>query len=168
MRKINIVALGLVLIASCKKDEKKKVDDNPTPTTSTKQEKLVNGKWQITELYIEKDGTVGYDHMSSMAACEKDNMFTFNSDATISSDEGATKCDASVDQVTTDGNWSIDEASSTLVIKDSKLMPMMENTTTKIASISDLELRLSKDTVIEYPGLPKMSGTVHVNFKNVK
>lgn len=155
MKKIIIAVLALPLIlVACKKK------DNTSNLT-----KLTANTWKITEVNISKDGVVGLDYYSTMKECEKDNFYTFNADYTITSNEGATKCDPAIQDVTTDGSWTLTENETKFTLKNSKVLPIPGDLTMKIVSLDGSTLKLAKDTTINYPGIPDpISGTINVTF----
>lgn len=151
-----IVTLSVAFTACKKKDE---------PSEVTKTQMLTQGKWKITEVYIEKDNVVALDYYSTMEECEKDNLFTFNADYTITSDEGPTKCDPSVQQTTTDGKWALTNGEKDFTIKESSILPLSGDQSMTIAALDNSIFKLSKDTTIVYPGVGTLSGTIRATFK---
>lgn len=67
---------------------------------------LTSGTWKI-DSYVMVNGTDTTDLLALVSDCEKDDIFTFNADNTITKDEGATKCSTSDPQTSSDGTWSI-------------------------------------------------------------
>ena len=115
--------LSLVLIiglSACKKDE----STPATPASKTPTEYLTAGFWKTTAMTIDPginfNGTVITDFYAQMPACSKDDITRFNTNGTITDDEGATKCDANDPQTTNDGTWvmSADNASVTINYPD--------------------------------------------------
>lgn len=156
MRK-TILALVLISIAfaACKKVNKVSAFEH-----------LTTGHWKITETYLAKNDTLLIDYyVAQMQDCAKDNSYTFNTDYSITSDEGATKCDTSAAQITTDGTWALADNDKTFSIKNSKILPLSGDVNMGIVSVDDSYLKLTKDTTIVYPGFGSVSGTVHVTFK---
>lgn len=87
--------------------------------------KFKDKKWQTVSVTIDpgydfdKDGKLETDITKLIAEpCEIDDIMTFQSDQKISYDEGATKCDPSDPQTTTDGTWSFDNATKMLTEQD--------------------------------------------------
>jgi hypothetical protein len=157
MKKIALIALSFTLgLVACKKDK---------PAEKTKLEMLTSGQWKITEIYLAKDTVVALDYYSTMEECVKDNFFTFNSNFSITSDEGATKCDNSVAQTTTDGKWTLSNSDKTFTIEESKILPISGNLSMSVSQLDNSTLKLSKDTTIVYPGVGNLSGTIHATFK---
>lgn len=156
MKKIILVALGLTFgLVACKKDK---------PAEKTKLEMLTSGQWKITEVYIAKDTVVALDYYSTMEECVKDNFFMFNSNFSITSDEGATKCDNSVAQTTTDGKWNLGNNDQTFTLEESTVLPIPGNISMKVVQLDNSTLKLSKDTTIVYPGIGNLVGTIHATF----
>jgi hypothetical protein len=94
--KNGLILLAFIAIAftACKDDE-----ETTTPS-KTKMELLTSGSWIPTNLLL--NDTSFWD---IMPACSKDDFFTFKSDGTYITDEGATKCDP-MDPQTSTANWS--------------------------------------------------------------
>lgn len=67
---------------------------------------LTSGKWKgVAYTLTTSSGTT--DMFAIVPDCEKNDIFTFNADNTITRDEGATKCSDSDPQSKNDGTWSI-------------------------------------------------------------
>jgi hypothetical protein len=105
------------LFSACKKD-----DQAPTKT-----ELLTQSLWKMTGYTMEPGfptfddegnitGTTN-DMFATMGDCEKDNTNKFNTDKTVVTDEGATKCDNSDPQKTT-STWSFNAGETVLTITD--------------------------------------------------
>jgi hypothetical protein len=158
MKRIFLASLLLSLaFSSCKKKEE--------PKEPTKSEILKTGQWKISEVFIDKNGELIVDYYSQMLSCAKDNFYTFNTNNTITSDEGATKCDDTVKQVTTDGKWSLTNNDKTFTISESKILPLSGDQSLNVALIDNTTIKLTKDTSIVYPGIGAISGTIHATFK---
>jgi hypothetical protein len=158
MKKIILATMLLpLLFGSCKKKE-----ENKEPT---KTEILKMGQWKVTEVYVAKNDTVIFDYYSQMLDCAKDNFYTFNANNSITSDEGASKCDESVEQVTTDGKWTLTNNDKTFTISDSKILPLSGDQSMNVGTIDNTTIKLTKDTTIVYPGIGELSGTIHATFK---
>ncbi|HTN45397.1 MAG TPA: lipocalin family protein [Flavipsychrobacter sp.] len=70
---------------------------------------LTSGKWKISEMTLTtSSGTT--DMLALVQDCEKDDIFTFNTDNTATRDEGATKCSPGDAQTRSEGTWSINGA----------------------------------------------------------
>jgi len=113
MKKLLILCAGIATLAACKKK-----DDNKSRT-----EYLTSGKWFISSYYYYDKITDANGTVTDLTdtteypteACEKDNFITFKADGTLTSDEGATKCDTSDDQTST-GTWAFVENESKISI----------------------------------------------------
>lgn len=98
----------VILFTSCKKDKEPNVENNLTM--------LQNKNWKITALTV----TPGYSGAASddiyntwMEACDRDNLFRFNTGNEFILDEGPTKCDPA-DLQTQPGTWGYYDAASML------------------------------------------------------
>ncbi len=67
---------------------------------------LTTGTWKITE-YTLTTSSGSSDLLGLVDDCEKDDLYTFQTDKTILRDEGATKCSPDNPQTKTDGTWDI-------------------------------------------------------------
>ncbi len=105
MKKLLFGFAALTLIfSSCKKDD----SGSGSGTRAT----LTTGMWKMTASsavveYPAPIGTQAVDVYSVIRSCEQDNLYRFNEDGTITSDEGATKCDASDPQQKSAGTWTL-------------------------------------------------------------
>jgi len=106
----------LIIFTACKKDEN---NDTNTPTKST-QEYLTAGFWKFTAITVDPGisygGTTITDFFSQQDPCTKDDIMRFNSDGTITDDEGATKCDPNDPQTSNDGSWVLSTDNKVLTI----------------------------------------------------
>jgi hypothetical protein len=102
MTKLTLTVFSVILIlSSCKKDS-----DSPKGASAI----LTSGKWQITastSVFNIAGAPQTVDIFSSLPSCTQDNYYIFNSDGTGTTDEGATKCDDSDPQTTSNGNWQL-------------------------------------------------------------
>ncbi len=79
------------LFSACEKD------DEIIQTTS-KTDLLSNGQWKITmytltpPMDLDGDGIADSDGLAAMDACQRDNLFKFSRNGTLTIDEGLTKC----------------------------------------------------------------------------
>lgn len=88
-----LIALGFAAV-SCSK----KKDSDPTPSKSPK-ELLTTGSWQLSKTTTTFEGKT---ETAAPEACEADDSYTFKTNNTLVTDEGATKCDAEDPQTDTD------------------------------------------------------------------
>ncbi|MCF8367689.1 MAG: lipocalin family protein [Bacteroidales bacterium] len=113
---LGLLSFAVILLSSCSKSDDEPAGDTPKTTT----EKLTSGNWKVTAMTIDPGinffGTIYTDFYAQMEACEKDDLIKFNSNGTITDDEGATKCDANDPQATTEGTWVLSADNSQLTI----------------------------------------------------
>ena len=156
-------------LAACKKkDENPKT---PEPVSKSKYTYLTTDKWRVAEVYAvnnapTRDIIINY-YLDVMKECEKDNLISFNTDGTITSDEGPLKCDTSIAQITTDGNWLVEKDTTQFTLKDSKAFPLKGNLSAKIEILDDNTFTISKDTTVNF-GTMKIEGTIYASFKKIK
>ncbi|MBK6932202.1 MAG: lipocalin family protein [Saprospirales bacterium] len=101
-----LLAVSAVSVTACKKDDEKSAEDNLTGASCWKQTK--------SETYNPLTSAWEEDVVD---ACDKDDCTTFNSDKSISFDEGATKCDPADPQTST-GTWALSSDGKTLTLND--------------------------------------------------
>ena len=121
-------------ITSCKKK------DEATPTvathTPTKTELLTGKNWKLTSSIVSPAFFGETDLYASMLSCEKDNITIFNSNGTVTDDQGATKCDPSDPQQSTTYNWSFNTDQTILTIDgDDGIIITLSTTTLKISVV---------------------------------
>jgi hypothetical protein len=143
MKKL-LLGMGAVtlLFSACKKS------DDDSGTGGSRKSTLTSGKWRITAStatieYPAPAGTQTMDALKLFPSCQIDNLIGYNSDGTMTIDEGATKCNSSDPQVKTGGSWA-------LLDNDSKLR-LTDNGTTVTASItafSSSSMTVSVDTTV--------------------
>jgi hypothetical protein len=135
------LAFSLLIIAalSCKKSS----GSSKSHTTY-----LTQSSWKIQSLGVDanKDGTVDYDITSSLPACQLDNIYTFKSDGTGTTDEGATKCN-STDPQTTPFTWAF-KSNETILSGNFGI----SNGDANIATLNDTNFVLWRDST--YSGNP--------------
>jgi len=118
--KMNFKTIGLLSIAillsmaACKKDD----DTSTNPTTT---EYLTAGNWKVTSMTIDPGvdfggGVIITDFFAQFPACTKDDLIRFNTNGSITDDEGATKCDAGDPQTETTGSWSLSADNKMLTV----------------------------------------------------
>ncbi len=103
-----VAALGLSVLGGCKKD------DNSTPAPS-KTDLLTAKKWQATDIKI---GGQSIYNTPLVSACDKDDLTKFNTDKSVTFEDGSLKCDPTAPQSTT-GKWEFTSSESKLKITDS-------------------------------------------------
>jgi hypothetical protein len=111
---------------ACKDDE----DEKPMATNKTNTEKLVGHNWVLSKatfnpplvvtLGTKDSAFVNLFDIPLIEACQKDNMFMFNSDSsrTITINNGALKC-GTEPQTAQDGNWKFLKNETQLEITNS-------------------------------------------------
>lgn len=145
------ILIGSVSFSACKKKEKE----------LTKTELLQNGKWKLTAASF--NGVI--DILSNFKDCQKDNTYTFNSNKTITVDEGATKCKDSVAQTYTDGKWNLSGNDTKISLDGSSITEGFATgpLTADVVVLNATTLQISKDTAFS-----GFSGKASFTFTNVK
>lgn len=155
MKKTMILAIASTLaFTACKKDDK----DNG----ATKSEHLMKGSWQISAATL--TFPLGeQDLLASMDDCQKDNLYIFNADKTITVDAGAVKCNASEQQQTTEGNWELTSNDSKLRIGGSSITQGFGNMEVEVLQLDANTIKIKKDTA-----MGTLSGAIMVTLSNKK
>lgn len=138
MKRVSLLATLALACAftACKKDNEK-----PKSTS----ELLMAKSWKMTALTEQVGTAAASNEYTSMAACEKDNLYKFEASNKFTLDEGPLKCSNS-DPQSISGNWALTNSDKTLtaVAIDQASMSSIEMTGT-IEKISASEFVL-KDT----------------------
>jgi hypothetical protein len=97
-----------------------KPDDLKTEVPS-KTDLLTSGQWKITAytltppLDLDGDGTPDSNGLAAMEACQRDNLFIFSKNGTLTTDEGSTKCNPT-DPQQESSTWSFQNNETGIVI----------------------------------------------------
>lgn len=138
MKKLILIAISASLfLVACKKDDSlpDPNNNNNNNNNNNTSSALTTGSWKMVSSvsvieYPSPIGTQTVDLYAAMTSCMKDNLYTFKTDNTIMSDEGATKCSASDPQQKTAGTWAL--------INNNTKLQMTENSTSITADILTL------------------------------
>ena len=136
------ITLLVLTVTSCKKDKK----DEPTPvaaTVETKTQLLTGKNWKLTAATSDPafdwdgSGTMVTNIYAQMASCEKDDLLFFNTNGTLKFDEGATKCDPTDPQSTSDDTWSFNSTETIITVSsgDDMNLVSLNSTTLKVSSV---------------------------------
>jgi hypothetical protein len=138
MKKLLLASLALCLtVAACKKGG----DGNGTVT---RKDTLTNGRWQVFSLMgrVDLGGTpTDVDFFSFGDSCDRDNIFIFNKDGSLTNDAGARKCSSTDPQQSPGGTWQINAGMDTLSFDGGTLPGKFV-----ISSFSNSSMQLKKDT----------------------
>lgn len=130
-------AFATVSLSSCSKDDKS--SDSNSGGTSEKTRLLTLKSWKLTgKTYHSNTTPQETDIFSLESACIIDNTYTFKTDNKVTTDEGATKCNAAAPQ-TREDSWSFQNGETELKIGSttSTLVSVDENTLVLQHKISD-------------------------------
>ncbi len=108
MKKTLLLSLLVVILATaCNKKDK----------TMSKTDILTSGSWKLSALVEDDDGdgTFETDLYVSFAACQKDDIITFQTSGQVVTDEGPSKCSPSDPQSETEP-WQFANNEASLVI----------------------------------------------------
>lgn len=140
-----------ITILSCNNKEPKQ----PTPSSY-----LTQGKWKLVSAQA-AGGLL--DLMSSMKDCQKDNYYIFNTNNSITINEGANKCNDSAKQEITQGTWTLSNNDAKISINGTDILMGVNSLTADITTLNFITLQVKKDTVVSsYPT------SVILTFTNVK
>ena len=134
-----LLALGLgITVVSCKKE-------TPTPTPApTKTELLTGGNWMVTSYVIDN-----VEIYVQIASCQQDNLTIFNTNNTITRDEGPTKCDPLDPQTSDGGVWSFNPTETLITLNGSEYeLEVLNSTTLKIKNTAQVGGVTSISTII--------------------
>jgi hypothetical protein len=147
----------LSTLESCKKDDS--TDSGSSGTAVTKSGLLTTGSWVMTSMEVTFPAPIGaMDMFASMDDCEKDDLVIFNSDKTVTDDEGATKCDSTDPQTSTGGSWNLTSSDTKLAIEEDG-----ESFEFDIVSLTSDALSL---TVTQYDSSFQADITIKVAYKH--
>ena len=112
-------------------------DDNEDVKQPTKTELLTAHYWQATAFTIDPAISIGGTNISDwyaqLESCDKDDIEKYNTNNTVTYDEGPTKCDPTDPQTET-SPWSFNSDETILTV---------DGTSFKILSLTSTELKLS-------------------------
>ncbi|GAB3638944.1 hypothetical protein GCM10027422_45350 [Hymenobacter arcticus] len=115
MKKLAFLLLAALALGSCKKN-----NDN-SPATPSKTDLLTAKNWRISaqtySVAINAGAPTVSNEYASSAACERDNFLKFNTNKSLTADEGATKCSSS-DPQTQSGSWDLTTNDTKLTLAD--------------------------------------------------
>ena len=157
VKSLGLISLMMLLVmASCKKDD-------PAPVKTTK-DYLTAHNWKMTAQVIDPgvniNGTIITDIFVFVPDCTKDDLTKFESNGSITDDEGATKCDPTDPQTTTDGKWVLSSDKKTMTIT----YPNEDPTSIEILTINDTTFK-GKFTTVEDFGSGLITYVITVTFK---
>jgi hypothetical protein len=134
-----LLVLGLgITVVSCKKE-------TPTPTPVPTKTELITGKnWMLTSYLI--DNVEYYDQIAS---CQQDNLTIFNTNNTVTIDEGLTKCDPLDPQTSYGGAWYFNPTETLMFLDGSEYeLEVLNSTTLKIKNTAQIGGVTSISTII--------------------
>lgn len=111
-----ILAACSVMFGACKKADNNSSNGSKTST-------LTSGKWKIisSSAVIEYPSPIGnqtVDVYATQPPCAQDNLYTYNSDKTTTTDERPTKCSSGDPQTKSSGTWSLTNGDTHLIVSD--------------------------------------------------
>ena len=143
---------------SCKDEDKK-----PDPSgMKTNTEKISNSNWKLNSATFNPPMviTVGPNTITVksllevLTDCQKDNMLMFNTDSTMTIDNGSVKCEVSEPQTAKDGNWKFINNEKQIEITNSEYFKLISTTGNKVIldNITVSETQLTGETDYVYTG----------------
>ena len=134
-----LLVLGLgITVVSCKKE-------TPTPTPAPTKTELITGKNWILTSYV-MDNVEYYDQIAS---CQQDNLTIFNTNNTVTIDEGLTKCDPLDPQTSYGGAWYFNPTETLMFLDGSEYeLEVLNSTTLKIKNTAQVGGVTSISTII--------------------
>lgn len=141
-RKVSMLTIALLIVlSSCKKDDAAK----------TPKDFLTAGYWKVTGMEFNPGIDIGGGVVITdvfdliVPACVKDDLLKFNTNGTLTEDEGATKCDPDDPQTITDGTWTLSDDGKTLTITYPNGQPEVATVTT----LNETTLKISTSLTID-------------------
>lgn len=131
-----IAAIVILLFSACKKNN----DEPENDGGSARYNILTSGSWRVTAYYMDiyyGGVQIVDDLMESMQDCEKDNLYIFNKNGTLTLDEGPTKCNSAAPQQKQEGTWQL--ANNDTQLKESH----QADDAITIVELTDATMRLS-------------------------
>jgi hypothetical protein len=111
-------------VTGCKKEEEAATTSPTTTPAPTKTELLTGKNWKVTAATSDPaidwngSGTMVTDVYSQIDPCVQDNLTKFNTNFTVTEDEGALKCDPADPQTTNTTTWAWNTNETILTIDD--------------------------------------------------
>jgi hypothetical protein len=154
MRKLLIVACVALLAFSACKDDK----ESPAPSTPVSPGLLTGKDWRMTANKMElsengMDTTI--DFFADMEPCEKDDLYRFNEDKTVTLKAGATKCQASDPDTEPGGTWELSADGKKITITengdgDTMDVITLTETTFKVSQTSEVSPGINGKSTITF------------------
>jgi hypothetical protein len=120
-----------LMVTSCKKDEEATATTPTTTPAPTKTELLTGKNWKVTAATVDPaidwngNGTLVTDVYSQLEPCDQDDLTKFNTNFTVTEDEGAIKCDPAAPQTTNNATWAWNTNETILTIDDDGTGPLI-------------------------------------------
>ena len=147
-----ILIVGSGIISSCKKETTEPaapvevaptptLTPTPTPAPATKTELLTAKKWKITAYTVSPaidlngNGTMVSNIYAQMPACEKDDLYIFNVNSSVTADEGGSKCDPNNPQSKLDGTWTFNSTETIITWDEDYNIETLNSTTLKVNNV---------------------------------
>jgi hypothetical protein len=146
MKQLLTLLTMAAIFGSCKKKD-------PTPS-----DYLTKSKWKLESVTV-----FAQDFSGNIKACQKDNLYQFNTNKSITAYEGATKCNDTAANSKTDGNWSLQNADKQLSLSGSSIAESfgVSAMTVDIVTLNETLLAVKKDTSIQ-----GLKTTINISFKS--
>lgn len=125
---IRTLALGVVLLVGCQKDE------DPQPSKQELLTKNATKEWTLT---TEREGSK--DLFALRKACDRDDILLFKSTGQFELNEGSSKCDAQYPQIIASGAWSFQTNDTELTVGDETYKLVELTAQTLRVSITDTQ-----------------------------
>jgi len=150
-----LVVASLFVLSSCEKKS------DPIKSTT---DYLTAGNWKVTGMTVSPGidvmGVVITDiYQYMLEDCTKDDLIRFNTDGTVTEDEGATKCDPDDPQTTNDGTWTLTDNDKTLTV----MYPNEDPAPATIVSINGTTLVVTAPLSLDF-GIEKSGYTTTITM----
>lgn len=150
------IAIVVSTIVGCTKQDNSQfgIANNSSFIEDAVKEKLTSKRWLLINSQSKIDMGNGYqiiDIYGSLDPCNQDDLTIFETDFTITKDEGAVMCSGNTKQTYKDGNWKLEENGSVIDFSDLSGRPGALDVKAKILKLNATTLE------IEYNNSPNMS-----------
>jgi hypothetical protein len=132
------ILCSAVIFFSCSKEKDDNTNDQKKDKKQEHLELITSNIWEITNL---KTSDFSIWNTPFVEACVKDNIYTFKTNGTLTTDEGEVKC-SETDPQTFDSQWEL-ISEDKMYIEINVFLPISDTTTIKSISSNQLIFSLN-------------------------
>ena len=166
---ISFLAVLVILFSSCKKDTVFLGDPNANPSSGSVAVVGLSGtSWRssasTSRIEFDANTIVDFDLFTSVPACGKDNILTFQKNGRLLGDEGPTKCNIPDPQTQDAGAWSLSADKKLLILSQlSSASYGVGTLNAEVIKLDDKTLIIKYITYINGPKATTTSSYIRVN-----